>query len=265
MAEATPFILLATQRTGSSWMQEMLGSHPRMRVYTELFLAGSRGYPMWEPNDVEFVDSYLASHVRGPVCLTRPYWIVRYLRLIYDQPEVSAVGFKYMYDQIRRSPEVLLHAAVRRVRIVHLIRGNLLDTVISSRLAQATGLYHLAGDNRPKVPWWPSERVETTVRLEIPDLIVELERLTRERERIRRWLRTARVPVLEVQYERLASDPASAFAPVVSFLGLPESDASLLNSALQKVRTRSQPDVVENFDEVRSALLGSPYAACLQT
>lgn len=265
MPEATAFILLATQRTGSSWVQEMLNSHPRMRVYTELFLAGSRGYPMWEPNDVEFVDSYLETHVKGPLSLTRPYWMLRYLRLIYERPHISAVGFKYMYDQIPRSPEVLLYAAIRRIRVIHLTRANLLDTVISSRLAQQTGLYHLAGDNRPKVPWWPTGRIEATVRLDLDELMRELERLARERRRIRRWLKMARIPVQEARYEALAADPAAAFAPILGFLGLPKSDASLLNSALQKLRTRSQPDVVENFDEVRSALRGTPYEACLQT
>jgi len=263
MSRATPFILLATQRSGSSWVQEMLGSHPAMRVYTELFLAESRGFPMWEPRDVEFIDSFLEPRVRWPKAVTRPYWTVRYLRQLFDRSDVSAVGFKYMYDQVRRSRAVLAYAAARRIRVIHLIRGNLLDTVISAKLAGATGLYHLAADGRPPVPWWPSKKVESVVHLEIPELVAELERLTRERRRIRAWLTATRTPIYEVQYETLAADQA-AFAPVLEFLGMPGGEASLLTSGLQKLQTRAHANVVENYSQVREALALTPHRTFLE-
>lgn len=258
MSDSRPFILLATQRTGSSWVQEMLNSHPEIRVHTELFLAGASGYPRWEPSQIEFLDSYLERHMAGAGPIARSYWRLRYLRRIFQQPGIRAVGFKFMYDQIRRSPEVMAYAAARQVGVVHLIRRNLLDTVISAKLAATTGLYHLAGDARTPVPWWPSKKVETTVRLHVPDVLRELDLLTRERRRIRAWLRVTRTPVCELEYEALAAN-RYAFAPVLVFLGLSERDTSLLDSGLQKLQTRPQTDVLENFTEVREALRPTPY------
>jgi len=256
-------MVLATQRSGSSWVQEMLNSHPDIRVYTELFVAGATGYPMWEPKDIEFAGSYLEARVRFPQLITHPYWVVRYLNSVFHQSDVKAVGLKYMYDQIRRSPEVLAYVPLRGVKVVHLIRRNLLDTVISARLADATGLYHLAADDRPPVPWWPSTRALTRVRLEVPELLAEFKRLLRERERIRTWLRVTRARTTEVEYETLARN-ASAFAPVLEFLGIPGTDAPRLQSGLEKVRTRSQADVVENLAEVSAALSGTPYESFLE-
>lgn len=255
---AVPFILLATQRTGSSWVQEMLGSHPDVTVYTELFLADATGFPIWEPTDVEFANTFLESRVKPPAAVTRAYWTIRYLRRIFDHSDVNAVGFKYMYDQIRRSPAVLPYAALRRVKVVHLIRRNLLDTVISLKLAAASGLFHLAADGRQAVPWWPSERVETTVRLEIPELLGQLRKLARERRAVRAWLAATRTPTYEVGYESVAGDPA-AFGPVLAFLGLPPADAPRLQSGLQKLRIRPQAEVVENYPDVQEALSGTDY------
>src|ERR1700751_3871855 len=115
----TPYILLATQRTGSSWVQEMLGSHPAILGYTDIFLIDAYGFRMWEPSDVEFANTFLDSRRRRPVSLTRRYWGVRYLQKLFDHPAAGAVGFKYMYDQVRHSPEVLAYAAARRVKVVH--------------------------------------------------------------------------------------------------------------------------------------------------
>jgi len=255
---STRFILLATQRTGSSWVQEMLGSHPGVKVYTELFLAGARGVPMWEPSDVEFVNTYWERLARRPRRLTRNYWTVRYLNRLFDQPHCHAVGFKYMYDQVPRSPAVLPYAAARRVRVVHLVRHNLLDSVISNQRALRTGLYHVATDDRPPIPWAPSQVDETRIRLDPSQVMRELQRLSHQRRLVRAWLAATRTPAIEVRYETLAADPA-AFGPVLDFLGVPGGDPTALRSGLKKLRTAPKADVVENFAELTAALRGTPF------
>jgi len=260
---ATSFILLATQRTGSSWVQEMLNSHADLKVYSELFLRDASGMPMWEPSDVEFAASFVAGRAGAPAIVTRRYWTVRYLRRLFDQG-TQAVGFKYMYDQVPHSPEVLAYAAVARVPIVHLIRKNLLDTVISSKLALASGLYHLPTDGRPPIPWLASDREDVKIRLEPGEVIGELSRLAREHRIARSWLRVTRTPTLEVEYEELVAD-SHQFGRVLSFLGVPNPDASRLGSGLEKVRTEPRSHVITNFSELESTLAGTPFEAFLRT
>lgn len=256
---AVPFILLATQRTGSTWVQDTLNTHPELKVYTELFIGGSTGTPLWEPSDLEFIDTYWETHARRPRRITRHYWTVRYLQRVFDRRECAAVGFKYMYDQIRRSPPVLPYAAARRMRVVHLIRRNLLDVVISNQRALHTGVFHLPADGRPQIPWAPAELDRSRIHLDPAHVVGELQRLERERRLARAWLRATRTPTLEVEYEALHADPGR-FAGILSFLGV---QAVELTSGLKKIGTEPRGSVVENLPELEAALAGTRFAPFL--
>lgn len=258
---AQPFILLATQRSGSSWVQEMLNSHPGLKVYPEMFLIEARGTPMWEPNDYEFAGSYLESRAQRPRILTQRYWTVRYLQGMFDQHDVAAVGFKYMYDQVAHSPDVLLYAAARRVRVVQL-RRNLLDVVISMQLARASGVFHVSTDGRQQIPWVQGDPGEHRLRLDPAGTLAELRRLEREHHRASMWLRLTRTPTLEVDYAQLTADQ-DAFKPILRFLGVSDQTTEL-GSALKKIRSTKRTDVVANYDELAAGLAGTPFAALLR-
>lgn len=261
-ALTTPFILLATQRSGSSWVQETLNTHPGVKVYTELFIYNGRDFPFWEPNDVEFANTFWEKHDGRPRRLTRPYTTVRYLRRVLDQPDCGAVGFKYMYDQIRRSRVVLPYAAAARIKVVHLVRVNLLDVLVSSRLAETTRVWGIATDGRPQMPWTSSTLAPQKITLDPDFVTAELARLSKERERARAWLSRSRTPTCEVHYETLAAD-RSAFGTILDFLELPDPDPTVLRSPLKKIRTAPVSEVIENFAEVRASLLGTPFEVFL--
>jgi Stf0 sulphotransferase len=241
----------------------MLNSHAELKVYSELFLPDARGMPLWEPSDVEFARSFVDARARAPRVVSRRYWTISYLRRLFDQGGSQGVGFKYMYNQIRHSPEVLPYAAAARVPVVHLIRRNLLDTVISSELARASGLYHLPTDGRPPIPWLASERPELKIRLDPGEVMSQLSRMTRERRLVRSWLRLSGTRTLEVEYEALVADP-SRFGEILSFLRVARPDPSCLGSSLEKVRTEPRSHVIANFSELESTLTGTPFEAFLR-
>lgn len=256
------FVLLATQRTGSSWVQEMLNSHPEVKVYSELFLSYASGFPLWKPNDVEFANTYLDARVRRPQVVTRPYWTVRYLQRVFRQSDATVVGFKYMYNQVGDNLTVPTYVSMQRVPVVHLIRRNLLDTIVSAKQAEQSGLYHKAADDRQPIPWAPSVREHSRIRLDGAEVIAQLQRLTRERRRARVWLRAMRVPVLEVTYEDLVAEPEH-FLSIFDFLGVPRSQEWRPSSGLQKLNTEPIERTVENVGELRAALRGTSFASYL--
>lgn len=255
------FVLLATQRTGSTWVQEMLNSHPDLKVYSEMFLSYATGMPMWEPRDVEFANTYLQARVRRPARLSRHYWTIRYLQRLFDQSEIGAVGFKCMYNQIKPNPAIAAYLASAPVRVVHLIRRNLLDTVISARLAEAGGVYQLASDGRPPIPWSPTEIQRLKVRLEPDRTLADLRRLSRERDWIRLALRLLRIPTCEVAYEDLVHDNRG-FGRILRFLGV--GGEVQLHSGLRKLNAQPPSEVVENFQELESALSATRFERFLR-
>ena len=243
--------MLSTQRSGSTWVVDMLDSHPRVLAYSELFMHGGEGKPKWgQEQDLPYWQTYAREKHR----ITKPYWLWRYLGEAYsERPGIDAVGFKLMYSQLTRISRPLMPALwLKRARIIHLIRRNALDVVLSKEAGAAReGRLH-ARDG---------EDVEQ-VRLSL-DTDTLLRRMTlHERAIAGARVRFKRVglPYTEVVYEDLASDE-SGFASLFEFLGVEPAPVS---SSLQKLNPTSHEDLIENYGEVREALQGTEFAAQLR-
>ncbi len=161
-----------------------------------------------------------------------------------------------MYNQVPHSRAVLPYAAVARAGVVHLIRRNLLDVVISYKLATVNGIYHRPDDGRPPIPWQPPAPTQRQIELDPSELLPELQRLRDERQRFRGWLRLSSTRSCEVDYEMLSAD-LSNFGRILAFLGLPARDAALLTSGLKQIRSSSQSQMITNFAEVERSLAGT--------
>ncbi|MGH7818915.1 MAG: sulfotransferase [Candidatus Binatia bacterium] len=241
--ERRPYVVFTTQRTGSSWLMDLLNRAPGVEGHQEIFLPRPRERPAAAGrNDYPRFVEWRRARRRSP----RPFSVFEYLDGLYDR--AGAVGFKLMYSQLRLFPEIALHLAWRRVRIVHLVRRNHLDVIVSSAIRGVTGSAHAttpaAGPLR--------------VRLEAPSLVGRIERLERNVRRARRivgWLPGERV---EVSYEALVAAP-DAFRSVLAFLA-PEASPAGGDSVLVKRQQRPRAEAIANYDEVERALAGTRWA-----
>lgn len=246
----TRFVLLSTQRSGSTWVVDMLNSHPRVVAYTELFIHGASMRTKWAgERDVDFWQVVVKQpgSPRGRLGRARLLW--RYLGRVYrERPGVDAVGFKLMYSQLRNPRPLVPALVLKRPHIVHLVRRNALDIVLSKETGAARGALHAkAGEDVQPV----------TVRLPAETLLERLAAHELEVERARRRFRRLRLPYLEVGYEDLVRDQEAGFASIFAFLGVPA--AAELSSSLQKLNPTSHEQVIENYDEVRTLLAGTRF------
>src|SRR5262249_58069631 len=62
---------------------------------------------------------------------------------------IGAIGFKLVYGQAARRPGLLHELSARKVRVVHLLRANLLETVLSFETARANGAFHVKRGEEP--------------------------------------------------------------------------------------------------------------------
>jgi LPS sulfotransferase NodH len=158
-----------------------------------------------------------------------------------------------MYSQLTRISRPLMPALwLKRVRIIHLIRRNALDIVLSKEAGAARGgRLHAREGNQVE-----------QVRLNL-DTETLLRRMTlHERAIAGARVRFKRVglPYTEVVYEDLAADE-SGFASLFEFLDVEPAPVS---SSLQKLNPTAHEDLIENYGEVRDALAETEFAGLLR-
>ena len=132
--DRSKFVILTTGRSGSNLIVRGLAAHPEVLAFAEILaqgagdrqkaLSGSGAAPLKEG---DAADEYLR-------------------RVIYDfkwPDDVKAVGFKLLFDQSRHNPHHALAwrylVASRSIKVIHVIRENLLDCALSFEIARKTG------------------------------------------------------------------------------------------------------------------------------
>jgi hypothetical protein len=248
----TRFVLLATQRSGSSWVRQMLNSHPDVVADDELFVKASAPRIAEGRAGPEFWALRWKEQGRGLRCLMRPPQVFRHLDEYFEERagRCRATGFKLMYDQALLYPEIPLYLARRGVSVVHLIRQNFLDILLSKRGTALRGVYHSAETVEPvRIALDPSKLV----------------RALSWQERSVRWATavtsTLRLRCITAHYADLVGEPRR-FEDVFSFLGVPRPDAPL-SSALRKLNRAPHRELIENYEEIRSVLDGTRFASLL--
>jgi LPS sulfotransferase NodH len=248
----TPFAIFATQRTGSSWVAGMLGSHSAVGTYGELFDRRGKGYPGWGRSDILYYAAYARERSARTDPVTRARLCFSYLTDLYSpKPGLDALGFKLMYSHAKENPAVLPYIRLHRVRVVHLVRSNLLDILVSDDTGRARHRFHSAGDDVAPV----------SVSLDPATVLSRLSALDRQVRVIRRALALTRTPTIEVAYEHLVASPAR-YEDVLHFLAVGDSGRSL-TSNLRKLNTLSKHEIIDNYGDIEQALKGTRFSGFL--
>ncbi len=244
----TAFMIFATQRTGSNWLMGTLDNHPSIASYDELLDGDGSD---WGRQDLEFFKPYCAHHRGRDLRLGRARWLFRYLNKLYSpRAGIEAVGMKLMYNQLWHNASILIYIIWHRVRIVHLVRANRFDILLSEETAEARQRYHA----------WQGDDVETPAVTLDPKKVVSWLRTLEFRVWVARTI-VSLLPIkhIEVSYEELTADPTLIYG-VLSFLGFEDQpDPSSLTSAFRKLNTNRRSELVENYDEIERALKGTRF------
>ena len=245
---AVKFVVLATQRSGTTWVTSVLNGFPGVTAHGELLLPQPRSELRgWNPDSTypRFIE--VGTEGRS----IRPFSLFSYLNSLYGGTET--VGFKLMYSHVRMYPEVALYLISHRISAIHLIRRNVLDIVLSQAVRAELGAAHLrVGEKAPEA---------LKVRLDPDQLIPRLERIGKNQVLFRRLLSLAKLRHIEVAYEDLLSDE-DEFRQIWEFLG-GGADWHMPQVNLARIRTGTHRDTLNNYEEVKAALSGTAYAGML--
>lgn len=241
------FVVFSAPRSGTTWVVDMLNSQPAITAYSELFLDTSNPRVGHWGGELEVSwNSYFEQSELKLKHLFRPYVVYRYLDEVFSSRKAEALGFKLIYRQFLRCPEMLVYMLVNRVSIVHLIRRNFLDNLLSREMLQIRNLYHSHED---------VEQVQ--VRLDTSSILKKLRNNDRQVTWAGRIFSRLGLPYVEVSYEDLLSDEKN-FNVISDFLGV-EFEQQELSSRLRKLNKGSHREIIANYEEVKKALEGTKY------
>lgn len=251
----SPFVIFARQRSGSTWVADLLNSHPSVRAYTELFLHGAYGTPdIGGDKGILMWSSWAARRAvpTGQREQVRLYFEYLESEVFVAQGGVSAAGCKLMYNQASSAFAISAFLKSRNVKIVHLIRENFLDTILSQEGTRKRAIAHADSGTRVDA---------ISLTLEPESILRRLESRHHEVEQARDFCKLLGGQVIELAYEDLLGSIEN-IRPVLSFLGVsPDVD---LNSSLVKLNSTSHRDLIANYDNVAAVLDGSPFARLLR-
>jgi LPS sulfotransferase NodH len=150
-----------------------------------------------------------------------------------------------IYSQFYHHPEIFLYLILYQIRLIHLVRQNVLDVILSREAAKIRGISH------------SYHRVETVqVYLDPVTLIKRLKTHEAKTAYFRRMISLMGISCLEIHYEDLLADQSS-YHQVLDFLGI--SGQPGLSSSLQKLNPISHQMVIENYHVIQRLLAETPY------
>ena len=255
-APCARFVVLARQRSGSTWLIDLLDSHPQITTFSEIFQYDAYGKLDWKGNEEILTwQSYRGLHPPGPGRLALLQLYFRYLdeEIFTDRGDATTVGIKLMYNQAVSAFAILAYLKVRRVSVVHLIRRNHLDAVLSEEGRNLRSVAHAQVG---------VDVASVKIDLDTHSLLNRLEeRELAVREAQAEFSRLS-IPYCEVVYEDLLEDN-SRVNNVLRFLKLEPVTAGL-TSNLQKLNRADHRELLANYEQVRARLAGTKYADLLR-
>lgn len=242
-------VMFHTGRSGSTVLGDLLGQHAGIFWDGEIFQNSSS---LWLPRKKRKDPGrtqQAARHLRSRMRLAG--------RCFYG------VEMKFMHlSWIGMSLEGFL-ALTRRLKFSHYVilrRRNQLRALVSSLVADATGSFH----NRKE-----GHTAPTRIRIDVENVSRSKEPLslpdyfTRQNEEFESLLRQlAGERVLSLVYEDdIEKDPSVAYRRVIAFLGLEPTPVQV---NLRRTNPFPLSEIIENVDDVKAALLGTPFEWMLQ-
>lgn len=254
MGETTKFVILGTQRTGTTLIRTSLDSHPDVQCSGEVFNLGRRPYRA-DDGFWKYSTSSVFQRIRSrlnPQAVTSEY-----LQNLFNHPDYSAIGFKFMLSHSIARPYIFQMLKQHNAKAILVIRRNALKTLISRKIAASSGVYHVSKTlgARSAVENWKRQKIT----LDCQTLTDELQDIVDE---VQTWrdLAEGSLEMTELIYEDYLRDQDKHNEQLQKFLNLKYSK---LNSDLKKVNADKLEQLVVNHEDVRKVLLNTDYSEFL--
>jgi hypothetical protein len=177
----------------------------------------------------------------------RPHSVFNYLDIYFDYPGKSC--FKLMYAQLLKNPEIWIYVSIKKVAIIHFVRRNHLNVIISIRMRKQTGIPHLK-KNQKDIPI-------QQLYLHPQSITKEINWFERNYKIARLLLKIFKIKHIEISYENLVSN-INEFSRIESFLQLSSHQTDLI-STYKKIINAKHQEIIENYSEIKNTLSSTKH------
>lgn len=235
----TKFLILTTQRSGSTHLTHLLGTHPNITTYSELYNDSAIGWGRWRP-------TYAKSSPRTLFYLRNffPHYFLRHFIYKKYPNHIHAVGFKIMYSQLEKFPSLIPYLISQNVQILHLQRTNLLDVLVSLKRSEVANIWHTTTTSHPNVRLY----IEVD---ECREFFEKQQNLQMHYSKL-----IAKANSMTVTYEQIHTHEQSEIRKIQTFLGVHPSN---LHSIFHKMNDLPHHATIINFDELSYAFKQTPW------
>ncbi len=236
-------IILTSQRTGSTFLQVCLDSHPAVKCYGEMMTGGHIELPAYVYKSRFATKALRFAMIRGwsPAAV---------LQRFYQSNEAPVVAFKAMYNHISNDKALQFLQQHTDIRIMHLRRGNLLKQYVSKVLM-----------SRKRDGIW---RPHSTYKLPVATTAIVPQQAIKEMDRV--MARYSRYDALfathrkvELVYEDLIAGNGLTDNTTTRLCELLEIDHAPMTCDFVKSNPNDLKEIVENYAELAAALNGTQY------
>lgn len=267
------FVLLTSQRTGSTYIRLWLNNHHQIRSYGEIVLPhyrqvdGLRHHCHSQYSLGPFFHNLYSNKMLRKLGLSRipTRYVYEFLNRLekdtdfpspwvsYKEDEEKAgkdnatfVGFKLMYSQLESTPQLLDYFADNKYYVLHLVRSNYLKQYVSMCRSKKSTVYHKT----------TKQNKHSSVMIDTAEMLSFFESISLQTDKYRK-LFSAGGRYYEFTYEDFFSNKQQTGLKVLETLG---ADQVLVEDAkLVKISSNNIDDEILNASDVREALADTAY------
>ena len=247
----TKFVIFTLPRTGSTLLSKSLNRHPEIFCDDEIFHFSFRDY--FSPNQfrflkIPFLPKKINYVINYPTTYLRlPSFLKKYFTNKKDE-NFKARGFKLMYYQTLYMPGLINYLKKNNIKVILLLRENILRNALSDLRARATGIYHNQDDNEAQRSGMAKLNVDiNTLQQKMNDII----RQNKQLENI-----VSDMDYIKIRYEDFA-EWDTTINKIASFLHVSQTTVT---AGAKKLNPDALQDMIENYTEVETWLKQNNYA-----
>jgi LPS sulfotransferase NodH len=226
---STPFVVLGTQRSGTTLLITLLDSHPDVFCADEIFKLN--------PSKIHHEEFSYRNYKDKKI-----YEFLEYYFKINNT--FKAVGFKLMIDQLKVNPEILEFFKKNNMKIILVERENTLKIYVSHLIAQRTNIWAFGSPVK-----------QTRISIDPGSIAAELDSINQKKEENRRI--SLEFDSLKVIYEKLIAKKEKTVMEILNFLNV--NNKVELYSPLVKINTEELKDIIKNYKEIYGVLKNTKY------